>query len=152
MALLRNNNVYIFDISSVKAWYHSYNQHVIQPLLGDITINTSFNEDMRILIMRMNGIISLDKFNSYINDVSMVVEAVTERHVLMDTMWDMIQNMCCKVFPEYPGAPSDDIFFHFDETSIYILDRRRMTYVPSGICHSISSAGGEPLLNDDAWV
>lgn len=152
MALLRNNNVYIFSIQPFKAWYHSYNQYIISPMT-DMQLDTTFESDMKVLINQMNGIMHQNRYEEYIQETSQLNNAIAdERQFMLDKLWDMINDTCLKVFPEFPGAPSMDIFFHFDKDSIFVLDRRRMTYVPNSLCHTVSAAGGEPLFNDDAWI
>lgn len=135
MAYLPNNRLYLFDIKHFIEVYQYLMDTLIYSVF-DLKKHTSFQNDFNLVINYYNRIVDMDYVEQYYHDTSPLIQTEHQENYLtrMLKVFDLLVAEIDRRFYSFIDEDGNgDILFDYDTMYLYILDRRKQTYVPDSL-------------------
>ena len=152
MPLLPRNQLHLIPISRVVALYRrSFDNNIFNR--ENVVTSATFKEDMNVVMKYFNGIIEDNALNDYLQNTKAVDEEGNEldRETIFFAFLKELENITQELLPEFVKYPQEFIYFEYDEDYLYILDRRRMAYVPAVLHRAIKARTNASIFTDPGW-
>ena len=134
MTYLVNNRVYLMDLRQLQSFYHAYQQYHILDRYGIVNTPSTFQEDLLATLNYFNGRLSDDGYLEYIQHTQYDYDIdPSERTLLMDSLYFELERMVRTVIPDY--QPHTEVYATYKLGILYIIDKRRQTYVPDTLSY-----------------
>lgn len=152
MPLLPRNQLHLIPISRVVALYRGlFDNNIFNR--DNVVTSATFKEDMNVVMKYFNGIIEDNALNDYLQNTKAVdVEGnELDRETIFFAFLKELENITQELLPEFVKYPQEFIYFEYDEDYLYILDRRRMAYVPAVLHRAIKARTNASIFTDPGW-
>lgn len=149
MALLPNNRLYILDALTFCRQHQEYRQRVMEREIEDIMHHTTVEEDFNMVLRCMNGQLPNDDLYGYCRQMT---NSEIEAGIMLtglEELMDKIYQSTLRLIVELPSPITPDVYYYFDGRQLFILDRRKITYVPDAFFRPNFTRNSKPLFSDD---
>lgn len=158
MALLPNNNVYIYSYQNLLVYWDSWHKFNLERYLNFYDYRNTAKEDINFFLEMLNGRQSEESLSDYItntayyNSETKVVYS-DERAKFFEDLEEYFSDLLYKTIVELDCVMGNkDLFFTVERNMIFVLDRRRMVYVPRELFSAVRQIESQCPIDPVEWV